>query len=312
MFEGRLFTSGDDGLDPYVADLEARLALHFPEFFNGVAASRLVSRADQLTGRGLELADGYVPPAGTPLAVYFGRVVLDWPDGDFVLALPHFRRGRRTWTPSVDAGPCCRVPSPCPLNAALCNHTCHDATVCLRRPRCMAEGPLSCAVAYATDGMAPRSRLLWDYDGGARSGSRAFSVDLAGSLALRAGGVDSVPCACRGALPCPRGRWFRVFPDPPAPPPRVGLQARRGPVAPPDVRPPPGAPRERAADGARARRLGSLYAGALRSHHGLSEHGGLQPGGGRGEPAVEQSHADPDAQGLRAAAGLRRSARSRH
>jgi hypothetical protein len=44
----------------------------------------------------------------------------------------------------------------------------------------MAEGPLSCAVAYATDGMAPRSRLLWDYDGGARSGSRAFSIDLAG------------------------------------------------------------------------------------------------------------------------------------
>ena len=109
MFEGRLFSSGDDGLDPYVADLEARLVLHFPEFFNGVAASRLVTRADQLTGRGLELADGFVPLAGTPLAVYFGRVVLDWPDGDFVLALPHFRRGRRTWTPSVDAGPCCRA-----------------------------------------------------------------------------------------------------------------------------------------------------------------------------------------------------------
>ena len=108
MFEGRLFTSGDDGLDPYVADLEARLALHFPEFFNGVAASRLVSRADQLTGRGLELADGYVPPAGTPLAVYFGRVVLDWPDGDIPilqlwcdLSLVEFsglqRRPQRGW-----------------------------------------------------------------------------------------------------------------------------------------------------------------------------------------------------------------------
>jgi hypothetical protein len=54
--------------------------------------------------------------------------------------------------------------------------------------------------------------LLWDYDGGARRGNSGFSVNLARSLELRAEGVDSVPCACRGVLPCPRSRWFRVFP----------------------------------------------------------------------------------------------------
>ena len=64
---------------------------------------------------------------------------------------------------------------------------------------------LSCAVAYPT-------ASLRDYDGGTRRGNGGFSVDFAQSLELHGEGVDCVPCACRGALSCPRARWFRISP----------------------------------------------------------------------------------------------------
>ena len=208
------FTSGDRRLDAFTHELDARVARLFPEFVDGSAAARLRLLPDQPTGRGVSLADGYRPAKDEALAIYFGQVVLDWPPGDFVLALQPFRRASRTWLPFVDAGPYCRAPDPSPLNAALCNHSCHDSTVCLRRPRELADCALPCAVAYAKAGMAPGSRLLWDYDGGARSGINAFTVDFDRSVELHQSGVESVPCACRLGLPCPRSRWFRVHPPP--------------------------------------------------------------------------------------------------
>jgi hypothetical protein len=183
----------------------------------GRAPAYLRLMPDELTGRGVALADGYRHPTNTALALYFGHVVSGWSTGEFVLDLPTFRADGRTWHPSIDAAAACRTPNPPACNAALFNHTCHDATVVLRQPDsetlrgCAAS--LSCATAYPTAALQPGGRLLWDYDGGARRGNSGFSVDLARSLELRSTGVDSVPCACRWAAPCPRGRWFRIFPD---------------------------------------------------------------------------------------------------
>ena len=81
----------------------------------------------------------------------------------------------------------------------------------LRQPDELRACRLPCVAAYPTDALQPGGPLLWDYDGGAHRGNGAFSVDLARSLELRAEGIDCVRCACRGALPCPRSRWFRVF-----------------------------------------------------------------------------------------------------
>ncbi len=113
---------------------------------------------------------------------------------------------------SVQAGPACWVPDPCPFNAALCNHSFRDATVLMRQPSGMYDCALPCAVAYASTGMPAGTPLLWDYDGGAHAFNRAFSVDLARSTALRLEGVDTVQCACYGVRPCLRNRWFCVYP----------------------------------------------------------------------------------------------------
>lgn len=208
------FTAGDPGLCEFTRELEDRIAYFFPEFVDGSAAAHLVLEPDQLTGRGLRFAAGYSPAKNEAVALYFGRVVLDCPLGDFVLALPSFRRAHRTWSPLVDAGPLCRYPDPVPINAALCNHSCHGSTVHLRQPPELLDCALPCAVAYAKPGVDAGAPLLWDYDGGARAGNGAFTVDLAGRTELLRAGVDSVPCACRRDLPCPRSRWFRVFPPP--------------------------------------------------------------------------------------------------
>ena len=210
MFAGRHFSSGDASLDPYVQLLDARVAALFPEFSDGSAAARLRLRPEQASGRGLSLADGYLPPPGTPLALYFGEVVLDWEPGDYVLALPSFRRLGITLRPSVDAAGPCDKRRPALHNAALCNHTCHGATVVLRRPAALRDCPLSCVVAYPAAGLQAGGRLLWDYDGGSRSGNGGFTVDLTRSLELHAEGVRCAPCACRRPQLCPRGRWFRI------------------------------------------------------------------------------------------------------
>jgi hypothetical protein len=211
MFTGTLFSSSDPDLNAYVRALDERVALIFPELADGRASAHLRLDRNEFSGRGVSLAPVYLPPVGTALAFYFCPVVDDGPSGEFVLDLPSFLVGRRTWHPSIDAAAVCRSPSPPAENAALFNHTCHGATVVLRQPDELHVCRLPCVAAYSTDALQPGGPLLWDYDGGGHRGNGAFSVDLARSLELRAESIDSVRCACRGALPCPRSRWFRVF-----------------------------------------------------------------------------------------------------
>ena len=212
MFEGALFSCRGRPLARHIEQLEERLERVFPEFFNGAAEARLRLRPDELNRRGLCLADGYKPTKGEPLAIYFGRVLLDCPGGEYVLALDSFRRDGQVWRPSVDAGPVCRSASPPRLNAALCNHSCHGATAHMRRPPEMYDCALPCAVAYASSNLLPGGSILWDYDGGSRAGNRAFSVDSARSLALGQAGLATIPCGCAGTAACPRDRWFHVYP----------------------------------------------------------------------------------------------------
>ena len=213
MFQGLFFSSGDDRLDLYVQELDGRLAAEFPEFVDGSAARRVRLCPDEYTGRGAEIAAGVVTTKDMPLAPYAGRVVLDWPPSDYVLELSCFRRAGRQWHPCIVAGPLCRMADPDPLNAALFNHSCQESSVRLRRPAGLLGCALPCAVAFAPAGLTEGCPLTWDYDGGLRSGNGAFTVDRARSLELRLAGVDTVPCACRRSLPCPRDRWFRVAPD---------------------------------------------------------------------------------------------------
>ena len=214
MFAGSFFSSDDRSLDPHVRELDDRVAALFPEFLDGSASARLRFHRDEFSGHCVSFADGYRPAPDTALALYYGSVVAGSTAGDYFLALPSFRRDGSTWHPSVDAAVCCRTRRPTPFNAALLKHSCHDATVVLRRPPQLRDCTLSCAVVYPTASLQAGGPLLWDYDGGARRGNNGFfSVDFAQSLELRGEGVDCVPCACRWPLSCPRARWFRVFPS---------------------------------------------------------------------------------------------------
>ena len=212
MFSGRFFSSDVPGLVPFVRELDARVGCAFPDFLDGTAERRLRLVPDQITGRGVELAPGATIARDKPLALYAGHVILDGPPSDYVLALPAVRRADRTWSPSVDAGALRAEADPSPINAALLDHACHNATVRLWRPPQLRDCALPCAFAFPIDGLSDGSRLTWDYDGGRRSGKAGLTVDFRGSLELRDEGVVTVPCACQRDRPCPRGRWFRVPP----------------------------------------------------------------------------------------------------
>jgi hypothetical protein len=215
MYSGRFFRSADGPLATFVRELDESIASTFPEFVDGSAAARVVLRPDQLTGQGVALADGVRFRRPTAVGLYFGDIAESGPVGDFVLVLPQCRRTSgaacaRTTRPLTRSGSAvCR--SPPPLNVAMYNHTCHDATARVRSVR-VGSCALPCVVAYALPDLPNGSRLVWDYDGGLSSG--AFSVGPHERAALQASGVTFVPCACRGVLPCPRSRWFRVFPPP--------------------------------------------------------------------------------------------------
>ena len=212
MLGARFFWTEDPGLVPFVTELEDRVAVAFPEFVDGRAERRLRLVPDQVSGRGVELAAGASVTKDDPLAIYAGRVVLDVPSSDYVLALPSFRRKGVTWTASVDASHLRADAAPSLLNAALLEHTCHNATVRLGRPSRLQDCALPCAVAVALDTLNGCRRLKWDYDGGQRVGNSGFTVDLRRSLELRNEGIDTVACGCQPGGPCPRGRWFRVPP----------------------------------------------------------------------------------------------------
>jgi hypothetical protein len=184
------------------------------EFVDGTTEQRLRLVPDQITGRGVELADVATVTKDTPLAIYAGSVpvVLEVPSSDNVLALPPFRRAGRTWATSVDAGHLRAAVAPSLINAALLEHTFNNATVRLCRPPSLHDCALPCAVALALDGLSGGRRLKWDYDGGHRAGNSGFTVDLKRSLELRNEGVDTIACGCQPGGLCPRGRWFRVPP----------------------------------------------------------------------------------------------------
>jgi hypothetical protein len=103
------------------------------------------------------------------------------------------------------------------VNAALCNHSCHWATVRLRRPPELYCCALQCTVAYTADDMPLGGHLLRDYRdyGCSRVGNGAFSVDTAHSIALCHAGVCTVRCCCSGLEPCPLNRWFCFYPGDP-------------------------------------------------------------------------------------------------
>ena len=210
MSRGHFFSTDDPGLVPFVTELDAGVVVAFPEFADGRAARKLRLVPDQVSGRGVELAEGASVTKGDLLAIYAGRVVLEVPSSDYVLALPSFRRKGVTWDASVDASHLRTEVAPSPINATLLEHTCHNATVRLGRPSSLLACALPCAVAVALDTLSGGRRLKWDYDGGHRVGNSGFTVDLQRSLELRSEGVDTVACGCQPGGPCPRGRWFRV------------------------------------------------------------------------------------------------------
>jgi hypothetical protein len=94
MFHGRVLSTEVPGLVPFVRELDDRVAVAFPDFVDGTAEQRLRLVPDQITGRGVELADDASVTRDTPLAIYAGSVVLDVPSSDYVLALPPFHLRR--------------------------------------------------------------------------------------------------------------------------------------------------------------------------------------------------------------------------
>jgi hypothetical protein len=130
---GLLFTTDNASLAALTAELNAGARAHFPQFFDGSAASLLAFYPAEGSGRGVPLPDGVFLQRETVVALYFGTVRSWVPPGDHVLALPPFRRNHVRYDLSLDAGPfCCRA-NPDPINMVLFNHSCLDATVMFRR-----------------------------------------------------------------------------------------------------------------------------------------------------------------------------------
>jgi hypothetical protein len=151
-FWGHFFTTTVVRLGPYLCSLEVSLAHLLPELFDGTVVDRLAPHLDPSAGPGVAVAPGHSLPRGTVVGLYFGDVLdsVSTPRGDYVLDLGRVLRGGRVLRLLIDgARRCSRHGGAVPdlRNAALFNHTCWDALVCLGRP---AGCAFPCAVAYTT------------------------------------------------------------------------------------------------------------------------------------------------------------------
>lgn len=206
MRRGSPFYTSEPALADRTRLLNDDLSRRFPGLLEPSSHPALRLKTDQITGRGVFLADGATVPRDEPLAVYFGEVILGPADGEYVMELRRFRRLGRPLDLAIDAGPYCRRANPSPGNVALFNHACLDRTVELRY---LPDLALPCVVAYPSPALRGGQELRFSYDGGLRSGP--YTIDTPGRDQLVADGVASVPCACRRPAPCPRGRWMRIF-----------------------------------------------------------------------------------------------------
>ncbi len=92
MSRGTFFSTDDPSLAPWTLELDNGIRQLMPAFANGSASSILVRRPEEYAGLGVSLADGYTLREDTPVALYFG-VIRAWePPGEYVMALPPFRR----------------------------------------------------------------------------------------------------------------------------------------------------------------------------------------------------------------------------
>lgn len=210
MFSGCFFSTDELGLATWTRDLDSGVVRLFSDILDSRASGRVVLRPDELSGRGVFLADGVHVRAGDPLGFYFGTVRSWTPDDDYILALPPFRRGGQYLDLSLDAAALGRRANPDPLNVALYNHTCREASVRLRWLQTLS---LPCMVAAAPPGLLAGAQLRWNYVGIPPSRRDCHALERAERDAWVEAGFRAVPCACtQPAGPCPRDRWFKIWP----------------------------------------------------------------------------------------------------
>ena len=211
MFRGRFFSTCEPDLLEWTRELDDGVGLEFPDFLDDRAARRVVLRPDEFTGRGVCLADGVPRDHRIPVGFYHGMVRTWTPQDDYVLAVRTFRRGGSSWRLSLDAGSLCRRANPSPINVALYNHTCGEASVQLSWSR---ASTIPLALAFAPAGLPPGSRLRWNYDGLGRAAADRFTMSQPERDAWVLDGFEAAACACaRPLFPCPRNRWFKIWPS---------------------------------------------------------------------------------------------------
>ncbi len=206
MRRGSPFYTAEPTLAAWTCSLNDDLSRRFPGPLHVVHHPALRLHPDQLTGRGVFLADGADVHRDVPLALYFGEVLFGPASGEYVFELRRFRRQNRSYDLAIDAGSYCRRANPWPGNVALFNHSCLDRTVELRY---LPDLAIPCVAAFPLPTLRGGQELRYNYDGGLRTGS--YTVDVHCRAQLLAAGVASAQCACRRPAPCPLGRWLRIF-----------------------------------------------------------------------------------------------------
>jgi hypothetical protein len=166
----------------------------------------LVIRPDQLTGRGIYMADQCTIGHGIRVAAYTGAVSLfPSPSSDFLLACPETCLNGRIVEPYIDAAGQCLRGCPLSTHAGLANHQCE-------RPTCAGEwarspnSTLPIMVLRTLDSLRGGTQLTYNYDSHRPAGAYTLGPEEAAAITAR--GATCRPCRCNGLDPCPKSRFF--------------------------------------------------------------------------------------------------------
>lgn len=124
--QGRFSAATDVRLAQIAQDMDDYIVRHFPQFAVSSASASVVMHPDQLTGRGVALADGVRLPRGAAVGLYLGNTLEEAPEEplrDHVLGLGVVRGQRHAYHLCVHATRYCAQLDPSPGRRGRTHHS---------------------------------------------------------------------------------------------------------------------------------------------------------------------------------------------
>ena len=189
--------------------MNAYLATHFPQFFDGSMSELLkILEGPAGGGMGVWVREGRVIEAGVPLGAYTGRLRMRGalPESAYIFSMKRFSwRRRQIRSLEIDGAPYGRASRNRIANVAQYNHTCTNESVTLRHTAwTLPTGRCAIIVAHASERLVGPVELRYKYGPGYTLTEEEADAEVQQGFRVE-------PCRCMYQGVCPNRLWLNIW-----------------------------------------------------------------------------------------------------